>query len=125
MTYRPTFDPMADIIDMREVIDYRDGLDPDVDPTDADEMAAVTAFIDSLESDTGYSADDVASDEPTIIADRYFIDYAQQLADDIGAVDADAGWPTRCIDWKKAAEELQEDYTTFDHDGRAYWFRAF
>lgn len=124
MTYRPTFDPMADIIDMREVIDYRDGLDPD-DPDDADELADVTAFIDSLESDTGYSADDVASDDPTIIADRYFIDYAQQLADDIGAVDADAGWPTRCIDWEQATRELQMDYTTFDHDGRTYWFRAF
>lgn len=36
--------------------------------------------------------------------------FAQQLAEDIGAVDADASWPSYCIDWEWATRELMMDY---------------
>ena len=38
-------------------------------------------------------------------------DYAQQLAEDTGAIDEDARWPHNCIDWERAARELSYDYT--------------
>ena len=41
----------------------------------------------------------------TLIRDSYFEDYAQELADDIGAINSDATWPNNCIDWERAARE--------------------
>jgi DNA repair exonuclease SbcCD ATPase subunit len=60
----------------------------------------------------------------SLIRDSYFEEYAEQLADDIGAIDRNAKWPVNCIDWEKAARELQYDYTEVDFDGEAYWIRA-
>lgn len=33
-------------------------------------------------------------------------DFAESLADDIGAVDRNAVWPDNCIDWERAARDL-------------------
>ena len=59
----------------------------------------------------------------TMIHDGYFQDYAEQLADDIGAINSEATWPNNCIDWKRAARELKMDYTSIDFDGAVYWVR--
>jgi predicted lipid-binding transport protein (Tim44 family) len=59
----------------------------------------------------------------TLIRDSYFKDYAQELADDIGAIDRNAKWPLDCIDWEKAARELQMDYTSVEFSGVTYWVR--
>jgi hypothetical protein len=59
----------------------------------------------------------------TLIRDSYFTDYAQELAEDIGAIKSDATWPNNCIDWDQAARELQMDYTSVEFDGVAYWVR--
>lgn len=59
----------------------------------------------------------------TLIRDSYFKEYAQELAEEIGAIPDDASWPCRCIDWEKAAWELRMDYTSADFDGQTYWFR--
>ena len=58
-----------------------------------------------------------------LIRDSHFEEFAQELADDIGAVATDAVWPYTCIDWTQAARELQMDYTQVDFDGVAYWIR--
>lgn len=59
-----------------------------------------------------------------LIRGSYFQEYAEQLADDIGAIDRNANWPVNCIDWEKAADELKADYTEVDFDGEAYWIRS-
>lgn len=59
----------------------------------------------------------------TMVRDSYFETYAQELADDIGAIKADAQWPNSCIDWEQAARKLQQDYETVDFDGVEYWYR--
>ena len=59
----------------------------------------------------------------TLIRDSYFQDYAQVLAEDIGAVPTEYSWPTSCIDWEHAARELQMDYTAIDFNGVTYWAR--
>lgn len=59
----------------------------------------------------------------TLIRDSAFIEYAQELAEDIGAVDPTAPWPLYCIDWERAARGLKADYTVIDIDGVAYWGR--
>lgn len=60
----------------------------------------------------------------TLIRDSYFEDYARELAEDIGAVNPDANWPLYCIDWERAARDLQVDYFSVDFDGIDYWVRS-
>lgn len=57
----------------------------------------------------------------TLIHDSYFQKYAQQTAEDIGAIDPKAGWPLDCIDWERAASELQSDYSEYDWGSETYW----
>jgi len=53
--------------------------------------------------------------------------FAENLAEELGAVDRDASWPNDCIDWKRAARELfMGDYHSARADGgTVYVFRAF
>jgi hypothetical protein len=53
-----------------------------------------------------------------------FEDYARELADEIGAIPKDAGWPCTCIDWEQAAKELAMDYSVVTFRGEDYYFRA-
>jgi hypothetical protein len=57
------------------------------------------------------------------IADSYFEEYAREVAEDIGAIPDDAGWPATCIDWEQAANELRQDYYLVDVAGVEYWTR--
>lgn len=59
----------------------------------------------------------------TLIRDDHFEKYAEQYAEDIGAIPDNAQWPCTCIDWEKAARELRMDYTAIEFDGVTYWVR--
>lgn len=59
----------------------------------------------------------------TLIRDDYFETYARELAEDLGALENCNHWPATCIDWEKAARELQMDYSSAEFDGVTYWFR--
>ncbi len=58
-----------------------------------------------------------------VIADSYFEEYAQQLADDLGLINSEANWPTCHIDWEAAADSLKQDYTSFTFAGQDWWVR--
>ena len=106
-----------DIIDSREVIERIAWLELDTDEDDQEEL---TALLDLQEQAEGYS------DWPhgaTLIRDTYFESYAQELAEDIGALNDTDQWPNYCIDWERAARELQYDYTSVEFDGVTYWIR--
>ena len=62
--------------------------------------------------------------DPTMIREDAFEDYARELAEDIGAIPSDAGWPACCIDWEQAARELAMDYTSVRFMGDDYYIRA-
>ena len=111
---------MHDIIDSRDVIARINDLESDenLDAEDAAELVALKALADEA---SDYAADWQYGE--TLIRDSYFKEYAQELAEDIGAVNSDASWPNNCIDWDQAARELQMDYTQVDFDGIAYWIR--
>lgn len=112
-----------DYIDSRDLVDemasiMANGGDAE-DEEQAERVAAIVALFDEI---TGYAGDS-PEDGIFLIADEVFVDYAQQLADDIGAIDTDAGWPTSYIDWEAAATALQMDYSSVVFDGRDYWYR--
>ena len=81
------------------------------------ELEALKALSDQCQyGDWDYGA--------ALINDDYFTEYAQQLAEDIGAISDDLSWPGRHIDWEAAADELKMDYTCVDFDGQDYWIRS-
>lgn len=59
----------------------------------------------------------------TFIRESHFTEYAQQLADDVGAVDRNAQWPLNHIDWDAAADSLKYDYSTVEVDGTTFYYR--
>lgn len=59
----------------------------------------------------------------TLVRDSYFEEYARDLAADLGGIHERNQWPATCIDWERAATELQQDYTPIDFDGVTYWGR--
>ena len=60
-------------------------------------------------------------DGETLIEADYFKDYAEEVANDIGAVDRNASWPLNHIDWEAAADALKEDYVSVSF-GDAEWY---
>ena len=98
-------------------IEAEDGdLDPNLDPDETEELAALIALRDEVDGRDW-------RDGITFIADSYFEDYAREYADDTGLL-SDGGWPFTCIDWEQAARELQYDYSSVELDGYTYWFLA-
>jgi antirestriction protein len=85
---------------------------------DRNELAALEALAKEGED---YAAD--WSHGESLIRESYFVQYAEELANDIGAVKSDAGWPNGFIDWEKAADALKIDYSEVDFDGVTYLIR--
>ena len=113
-------DNTQDIIDSRDVIARIEELEEDEEKTD-DEKEELKV-LKELAKEGEDSADWPYGE--TLIRDTYFNEYAEQLAEDIGAIDSNAKWPLNHIDWDAAADELQSDYMTVDFDGREYYIRA-
>lgn len=122
-----------DLIDIRDVIARFEELsdkkgDDDNDPSTLEleeetELTTLTRLLDDLK---GYGGDEQWCGDwypITLIRDSYFQEYAQELAEDIGAINSDATWPNNCIDWEQAARELKVDYSTVEFDGVTYWYR--
>ena len=59
-----------------------------------------------------------------LINEDYFEEYAQQLAEDIGAVNSEMAWPCDHIDWEAAADALKIDYMTVTFAGVDYLMRC-
>lgn len=85
---------------------------------DGEELRTLKALADEA---GGYAPD--WEHGATLIRDSYFQTYAQELADELGAIPRDAAWPMTCVDWAEAASELQQDYSGVEFDGVTYWVR--
>ena len=117
-----------DLIDSRDVIARIDDLESDKDAAeedgddfDEDDQEELDALKALAEEAAGYAADWHHGE--TLIRDSHFEEYAQDLAEDIGAISSDTAWPATCIDWTQAADELRHDYTAVEFDGATYWIR--
>jgi len=120
---------MDDLIDSRDVIARIEEIEAEIEdlvaegkkPSDCDDIDELTALKSLAEDAEGYATDWSCGE--TLIRDSYFKEYAQELAEDIGAVDSNTTWPNSCIDWDQAARELRMDYTGVDFGGVTYWVR--
>ncbi len=109
-----------DIIDSRDINKRIEELDDqdDIDEEETEELKTLKALQEEGQS---YSPDWPCGS--ILINDDYFTEYAQQLAEDIGAIDSKADWPLGFIDWETAADALKQDYGCIDFDGTDYWIR--
>lgn len=114
-------DNYEDLLDVRDIIDaYEEARD---DEDEQDRATELQTLLDELKGNGGDHQWQGDWYPVTLIRDSYFIDYAQELAEDIGAINDNAAWPYNCIDWKHAANELQMDYTSVQFNGVDYWYR--
>lgn len=118
-----------DVIDSRDVIARIEELEAeladahdDSEQNDVLDMRAELEALQALATEGANYAPDWEHGE-TLVRDSYFKEYAQQLAEDIGAINSDATWPNNCIDWDMAARDLRMDYSAIDFDGVTYWIR--
>ena len=119
------------ILDSREVVVAIEELDDYIqtvndDPEDTtdlseehEELSALKEFARECEN----SCSDWEYGE-SLINDDYFVEHAEELAKDIGAVNSDAAWPLNYIDWEAAADALKQDYSYAELDGTKWWFRV-
>lgn len=123
-----------DLIDVRDVIARFEELETELDDAHEDsetnealdlraEFDILKELLEELKGNGG--DEDWRGDWYPIILvrDSYFRDFAQQEAEDLDLIKANAPWPNNCIDWDQAARELQVDYTTVEFDGVTYWYR--
>lgn len=90
---------------------------------DGEEFAKLRAILDELNGSGGDHQWRGDWYPATLIRESHFKDYAQELAEEIGAINSDASWPNNCIDWEKAADELRVDYSEQEVEGRTYLYR--
>lgn len=115
-----------DVIDSRDVIARIEELhaiatDESVDQDERthanNELGVLQALQDEAEGycpDWKYGA--------TLIRSTYWIDYVQELLEDIGALPKDLpGFVV--VDWEATARNIQVDYTSVDFDGVEYFVR--
>lgn len=129
----------ADVIDVLDIIarvlelrDERDEYNEKMGSPDAwdsvpdgepEELGMLEGILSEL---AGYGGDEEFEGDwypLQLIADGYFQEYTQNLAEGCGMVDTSARWPMTCIDWEQAARELQMDYGNILIHDSTYWYR--
>jgi len=117
-----------DIIDSRDVIDYIKLLDKDTHPSEQKELDALLKlqeeFITIYREDTGK---ELWRNGVTLVSDDYFEEFAQHEAEEMFDIPTNVvcQWPWYCMDWDRAARELQMDYSSVEFDGQTYWTMNF
>lgn len=133
-------DNYEDVIDSRNVIERIEQLQAIREPgpvpegvlededyeVNQDDLFRELASLEALALE-GEQASEDWQYGATLIRDSYFRDYAMDLAEEISDQAERYGrqpsWPYICIDWDKAARELQMDYTSVEFNGVTYWVR--
>ena len=134
-----TVDLSANVIAVQDIIarvlelrDERDEYNEEMGSPDAwawvhdgepEELVMLEGILSEL---AGYGGDEEFDGDwypVQLVAEGYFQEYTQELAEDCGMVDTSARWPMNCIDWGQAARELQYDYSSIEIHGFTYWYR--
>ena len=59
-----------------------------------------------------------------LILDDDFEQYAREYFDETRESSKPDAWPYNCIDWEKAARELQSDFSSIDIDDSSYFYQG-
>jgi hypothetical protein len=89
---------------LEELADYNGNLEIEII------SAGIDCGIDLSNIDEAYSGHFITDE-----------DFAEETAEQLGAIDRNVSWPMNCIDWNCAAKELMYDYL----ENNGYYFRNF
>ena len=86
--------------------------------TDVEDLENLINFYDELSNYGDFKYGE------TIIRDDYWVEYCEQLCEEIGDIPEDLPrYIANHIDWKGVAEEIAMDYTYVTYDGEDYYIR--
>jgi predicted nuclease with TOPRIM domain len=119
---------------MSEYEKARDGVDDSDDELEEAKEAlekaedALANFDDDHErliADLQDASEEISewSDGATLILDTYWVEYVQEMCEDVGYISKDFPWWIE-IDWEKTAENVKMDYTEVEIDGNTYYARS-
>lgn len=94
--------------DLRDDEETPDNVQTELDLIEQYGRVAIDAYH-ALGIEQNYGLDDF--EEAYIGEYSSHEDFAQQMAEDIGAIQTNVSWPYTCIDWELAARELMYDYS--------------
>jgi len=117
-----TFDS-ADVIEVTHEIRVRLNEGRFNDEGERDYLRTILTALEQLNVEGRENSEDWEYGAAVLIRDSYFTEYAQELADDIGAIPDGVQWPMSHIDWESAAHELKIDYTPLEVCGVTFWTR--
>jgi antirestriction protein len=103
-----------DKLNTEDLRKYAEELEGTEDPDELEELKALTDLLEQIGDEDG-----------ELIRDSCFVEYAQELAEETGALPEKLSWPLYNIDWQAAARDLQMDYTAVEFAGVTYWFREY
>lgn len=92
---------------------------------DSDEYNELKNLSDFMEEWKGNGGDEQWRGDwypVTIIRDSYWVEYVEELLQDIGDLPKEIPHYI-VIDWERTADNIQQDYTSAEFDGVTYWAR--
>lgn len=132
----------ADTLDIRQLAELADECndiltDEEADEDDLLDAKEVLVKLASLADNLNQSCDEEDGESvrdalyaaenflgPTLIAESYFTEYAEELCKDIGDIpDSIPSYISNHIDWDGVAGDLRSDYTSVTFDGEDYLIR--
>jgi hypothetical protein len=96
------------------------GLDDD----EAEELTKLEALMSELEGYGGNHKWEGVYYPSVLVNKTYFVTFAEEEAESMGLIQDNVSWPYTCIDWEKAAAELEQDYSSVDFEDSEYLYRA-
>lgn len=118
--------PGDEIVDLRNVLERYNEIRaiPQKDRTDED--IDYLRDVRALKKQLWTNLEEYADNQPIMVADYHFEDYAQEEAVGLGFISRDAlyDWPSSCIDWAEAAESLKIDFHEVTFGSDTYYVRT-
>lgn len=118
-----TIDNYQDMIDVRDVIEEFESVEGSDEPEDIEQVLQLQELLSDLAGSGGDHRWRGDWYPVTLIRDSYFVTYSQEFAEEVCEHSPGASWPYDYIDWPRAAEALQMDYTSVEYQGTTYWYR--
>lgn len=92
------------------------------DSAEGQELNLLTSFMEEWKGNGGDEEWRGDWYPVTLIRDSYWVEYVEELLEDIGDLPKDIPHYI-VIDWERTAHNIQQDYTSAEFDGVTYWAR--